>query len=238
MSDIQSIIERVKRLLALSQSDNANEAAVATAKANALIDQYRLSVDQLTPDSAASDPLIQSDEPLYHAQRAMAWRKLLAVRLSRHYGCFVWNHTSQGGVCLRVAGRKSDVDILRYMFAYISSECERIGTKTCKGKGRTYAESYRSGFVDGVTAKLAESRREAARTQAQVANTSAEIALVKLDDRTREARSFVQSTTPLKNGGTIRAGRDSSAFANGQHAGRQMHLGASLGAGRTRMLNG
>lgn len=41
---MQNIIDKVRKLLALSKSDNANEAAVAAAKANDLIDQYRLSV--------------------------------------------------------------------------------------------------------------------------------------------------------------------------------------------------
>jgi hypothetical protein len=160
-------------LLALSNSDNANEAASAAAKANALIDQYRISVEQI---GASEDPFTADSEPLYRADRAMAWRKLLAVKLSRHYGCFVWNNTNAGKVCLQVAGRKSDVAVLRYMFAYITAECERIGVQSCKGKGRTYAESYRMGFIDGVTAKLAESRKQAA-----AATTDGVTALVKLD---------------------------------------------------------
>jgi hypothetical protein len=226
--DIQSIIERVRKLLALSQSDNANEAAAATAKANALIDQYRISVEQI---GEAEDPLSIETEPLYQGDRIMAWRKLLAVRLSRHYGCYHWNNKTANGLKLMIAGRKSDVAVLRYMFAYITSECERIGVKECKGRGRSYAESYRQGFVAGVTDKLAESRKQAAADTAD-----GQTSLVKLDSRALEARRHVEQAIPLGRGKRLALGRDGAAFANGQAAGGRLHLGNGLGSGRTRML--
>lgn len=217
---ISNIIEKVRKLLALSQSSNAHEAANAAAKANALIDEYRLSVDQIS-DVGSEDPIIHDQaDPLYQADRVMVWRKLLALKLTRHYGCYIWNKATARGCFYVVAGRKSDVDVLRYMFAYISSECTRLSVREAKGKGRIYAESYRTGFVDGVMGQLAESRRQASTDQT---------AIVKLDDRARLAREHVTQSVPLTRGkSTTSARTDSSAFSSGQSAGRNMHFGASL----------
>jgi hypothetical protein len=236
--DIQSIIERVRKLLALSQSDNANEAAAATAKANALIDQYRISVEQI---GESEDPIGVETDPLYQGERVMTWRKMLASRLSEHYGCYHWyTHLKgdrrfglAGQLKLRVAGRKSDVAVLRYMFAYISSECERLAVKECKGKGRTYAESYRQGFVHGVGVKLAESRK-----QAVDATPDGSGALVKLDERALAAARYTQNAVKIDKGKakSLSVGSDPTAFANGQTAGGRLHLGNGLGSGRTRML--
>lgn len=156
MADIKSIIDRVRKLLSLANSSNANEAAVATAKANKLIDEYRISRDQLNTDS---DPLEHAEtEPLYEADRAATWRMNLAVLLSRHYGCFIFNNTTKRAAYYQVAGRKSDVAILRYMFAYVDSECMRLSVQISKGKGRTYAESYRRGLERNHKLKTAPTR--------------------------------------------------------------------------------
>ncbi len=132
-----------------------------------------------------------------------------------------------------VAGRKSDIEVLNYMFAYISTECDRITLQHSKGKGRTFAESYRRGFVDGVLTQLDASRQTAVKA------SSDPQALVKLDDRTKEARRHVESATKLSKGKVSYSSRtDSSAFQSGQSAGRSMHLGQSLGASsRTRLLS-
>ncbi len=233
MSSIAHIIDRVRKLLALAQSTNANEAANAAAKANALIDEYRISVGQLSDaETEASDPLIHDrTDPLFEADRVMQWRKSLVIRLSKHYGCYVWNDTSKRKACYIIAGRKSDTDVLRYMFAYISTECERIATSQAKGKGRTFAESYKRGFVDGVMSQLDASRQTAAKA------SSDPQALVKLDDRTRLARAHVTAAVRLGKAKTAHCSRtDASAFYSGQNAGRSLHLGASLPGGKSRLL--
>ncbi len=233
---MQHIIDKVRKLLALSQSANAHEAASAAAKANQLIDEYRLSVGQLTPNEASAtvDPIETASEPLLHSNRAMTWRKSLAIRLARHYGCFVWNSPRpRAAINYQVAGRKSDIEVLNYMFAYISTECDRITLATAKGRGRTFAESYRRGFVDGVLSQLDASRQTVAKA------SSDPQALVKLDDRTQDARRHVESSTHLSKGKAVTASRtDSTAFQSGRSAGRSMHLGASLSsASRTRLLS-
>ncbi len=231
---MQHIIDKVRKLLALSRSSNAHEAASAAAKANQLIDEYRLSVGQLTPDNTDTDPVETASEPLLHSNRVMMWRKSLAIRLASHYGCFVWNSPRpHAAINYQVAGRKSDIEVLNYMFAYISTECDRITLSTAKGKGRTFAESYRRGFVDGVLSQLDASRQ----TVAKASNDPQ--ALVKLDDRTQAARRHIEASTHLSKGKSVTASRtDSSAFQSGQSAGRSMHLGQSLGASsKTRLLS-
>jgi hypothetical protein len=229
---ISNIIEKVKKLLALSQSSNAHEAAAAAAKANALIDEYRLSVGQLQ-DTSNEDPLTHDQsEPLLQADRAMRWRKTLAQALTKHYGCYIWNNTARRTVYYVVAGRKSDVEVLRYMFAYISLECERITQNQAKGRGRTFAESYRRGFVDGVLSQLQASRATAVKA------SSDPMALVKLDDRAKDAEALVKGNVRLEKGKKASYSRtDANAFYSGQSAGKALHLGSGLPGAKTRLLS-
>lgn len=219
--EIADVIAKIEKLRALSQSKNQHEAETAFAKMNALIDKYRITVDQLgtKPDDPIGWGL------LYGADRIMYWRMRLALDLAKHYGCFILGLKNVPGAnaqTFMVAGRQSDVGVLRYMFAFISSECERISVKVCKGKGRQYAESYRLGFVVGVLAKLGESRAEAAEGDSS--------AIVKLDSRASEAESFVRKAAPesIEKPRTYRP--DVQAYGRGVQAGTELHLGASLEA--------
>jgi hypothetical protein len=230
---ISNIIEKVKKLLALSQSSNAHEAAAAAAKANALIDEYRLSVGQLQGNTEADDPIVHDrSEPLFAADRVMAWRKTLAMRLTKHYGGYIWNDITKRKAYYVVAGRKSDVEVLRYMFAYISLECERIAANQARGNGRTFAESYKRGFVDGVMSQLQASRGEAVKASSDPQG------LVKLDERASLARQHVTAAVSLGKAKTAHVSRtDASAFYSGQSAGKAFHLGSALPGGKTRMLS-
>ena len=52
--DHERIIEKVRKLLALSQSDNEHEAAAAAAKAQALLSEYNLSMSDVPAEETCS----------------------------------------------------------------------------------------------------------------------------------------------------------------------------------------
>lgn len=222
---MQAIIDKINALRALSQSSNQHEAASAAARMNALIDKYRISIEQL---GMKDDPIDWNH--LYSANRTMYWRTHLVLSLSTHYGCFPINvKQSPFATNYMVAGRKSDIYVLKYMFAFISSECERISVAECKGKGRQFAESYRIGFVTGVISKLTESRIEAAN-----GDTSA---LVKLDSRVKESESFVRNqVTDLQKKSDSGYKSNMSAYSQGRSAGSNLHIGESLESSAPKLL--
>jgi hypothetical protein len=249
MSDINAVIEKVKKLLALSQSSNANEAAVAAAMANKLMDQYRLSTAELEgTDGNVSEPIEEDDGYIYETGKITQWKSSLIMALASHYGCAVWNDTtvdmkvdldtnavySNGRKVsrYRLVGRRSDIGITRYMFAYLSAECTRLSAIEAKGKGRVFVQSYCIGFVSGVRMQLSASRAE---VQQQASST----AIVKINAREKEATDAM-----FKMHSGLRVSKtnsqcqvDRNAFGMGQQQGKSVHLGASLGAGNSRMLN-
>jgi hypothetical protein len=227
----QEAIAKVRKLLALAKSDNAHEAAVALAAANRIIDAHRISLNDV---AEADDPLVHNQaEPLFTSKRAAPYRAMLAQGLSRHYGCYVWINTGSTGKRWIIAGRTSDVEILRYTFAYVDSECVRIARKECRGKGRGYSRDYMIGFVCGVLDKLAESRKQTAEVT--------ETGLVKLDSRRAQAVEFARAQLRKQGivlkrtttGGAI----NGEATSNGRRAGSSLHLGGAMGAGAGRLLN-
>jgi len=234
MSKIDSIIEKVQKLLALAKSSNINEAAAATAAANKLIDQYRLSEADLSL-SSEDDQLIEDDGFVYETGRIVPWKNSLAITLAKHYGCAMFNSTvyPNGRKVSRykLIGKKSDIQITKYMFSWLTAECQRLVEKEAQGKGKIFSQSYCQGFVSGVSQQLTISR-EAAKQEASSA------AIVKIDSREQEAIHFMNQNYNLKANKASSASRiDPRAFDAGMNKGKSIHLGNGLDTKKVKLLS-
>lgn len=233
-SKLSSVIERVQKLLALSKSSNPNEAANAAAAANKLIDQYRLSEADITTEQGETDPLVEDDGYIYETGKITPWKAALVRTLAAHYGVAHYNdnHYPEGRKVSRykLIGRTSDIQIVRYMFTWLSMECQRLADANAKGLGRVFVASYCEGFVNGIAIQLRASRQE-------VKQTASSAAIIKLDARLQESQNFMYSQHNLKKSKSYSfSQRDSLAYSAGQQKGQSIHLGAALGGSKTKLL--
>jgi len=227
--ELDKVISKVQKLLALSKSDNAGEAAAAMNAANKLIDQYRLSSADLETSEESLDPMMEDTEAIYETGRIIPWRSSLVGVLARHYGCALFNQVTypKGRKVshFKLVGRKSDIAIVRYFVAYLTAECQRLSEKEAHGKGKVFASSYCQGFVAGIREQLAASRKEAKKE-------ATGNAIVAINRREEDARNFMNSLYRLKSAKATSQGQtDFRAFNQGLTQGRNMHLGAGLNAG-------
>lgn len=236
MNKFDSVIDKVQKLLALSKSSNANEAAAAAAAANRLIDQYRLSESDLQSSQDEESP-IEDDGFVYETGRIVPWKSSLVVTLAKHYGCAVFNSAdySNGRKASRykLIGRKSDIEITKYMFSWLTTECQRLSEKEARGKGKVFASSYCQGFVAGVKQQLAISRDEAKKS-------ASESSIVKINAREQEAVDFMNKLHNLKFSKSQSAARiNPFAFDAGLNRGKSIHLGSAIATGSgVKMLGG
>lgn len=227
MEDLKSVIDKVKKLQSLSKSNNANEAAAAAAVANKLIDQYRLSqIDLEFTDIKNSEPIEEDFEFVYETGKITQWKVHLAMILAQHYGCYIYNdNTFSSGrkqSRLRLVGRRSDMEIHKYMFNWLHLECKRFSLKEAKGLGRVYADSYCKGFVNGIKSQLESSRLEVTKNINQVS-------LIKINQREAEAKDFIYSKKNIQaNKAKYVSHVDKFAYALGLDKGNKIHLGESL----------
>lgn len=242
MSDLTNILDKVKKLLALSRSSNANESANATALANKLIDQYRLSTADLeATDVEPIEPIGEDPDFIYQSGRITQWKLTLLQDLCKHYGVAVFNSmsfaTGRKVSRFKMVGRVSDMSITRYLYTWLVLECQRLSELEAKGSGRgrsdgrIFVASYCDGFVSGIREQLQLSRDE-------VKSTATASSIVKIDARLDEANVAIHNL--FKNIKTVSSTsyfrRSEAGFNQGQLRGKQMHLGASMSAGGTRAL--
>jgi hypothetical protein len=234
-----NIISKVQKLLRLSTSSNAHEAALAAAKAQELIDQHNLQSALLELESAAPRNGLD-DEPIekFEADRALdrpvrldRWRAYLAQVVGKANGCSIY--LSGGAIAL--VGRPSDAETVRYLYAYLAREVERLTTEQGKGCGKTWRNNFRNGVVDTIARKLDEQHAKFEReARASVADNSMALVRVNQALATVEAKRTSVETW-VKTNMKLRSTRSSStldrgARASGRAAGESISVGGAAGA--------
>jgi hypothetical protein len=222
MTELADIVARVQKLYALARSANEHEAANAIAAAEALIQKHRISRAELESPTDAGERACES-EPLEQYSRSLAgWRKLLSAVLAHNYGCI--SVTDSRRRQLRIFGRPSDVMLLTLQYGRIVDQVESLTMENARGRGRSYADSYRKGIVVTIRERLREAK-------AQAQSTATSQAIVRLDAREAEANAALHAAA----NGRVRSGRKtavrfgSEGFVDGRRDGQRVHLGDSLG---------
>ncbi len=230
----ESIVAKVQKLLRLSQSSNANEASLAAAKAQELIDRHQLdatllALDQAEPMTGLDDePIVdfaKAGAPLDAQKRLDRWRGALASVVARQNGCRIY--FSGGDIAL--VGRPSDAETVRYLYGYLSREVERLATEHGKGMGRSWRNNFRLGVVDAISDKLYQERRRFehdVRTEARAESSTAlmrvDRALATIDQRGQDVAAWVKSNLKLYSHGSSATSYNHTAREAGRKAGKQL----------------
>lgn len=232
------IIEKIKKLQALATSSNQHEAISAAKLADKLIAAHRISEEELAQVSgnAFQETPERYHSPLYVAWRITEWRMQLGFVLARHYGCAGYqksnyettiNGDSHKVTRLWIVGRKSDCEIVDYLYDWVSNKIEALSKKECRGQGRIIANSYCVGFVEGIRQQLALQKAEIAR-QAEIENKST--ALARVENRGNESYRAMYALVPglKKRVNTSQALIAGSAYQQGVSAGKNLSLSKGL----------
>jgi hypothetical protein len=188
-------------------------------------------------NKVADLPAQEDPGVLYESGRVTAWKRNLAQKLSKHYGCMLWNEATIGSndrklSRYRLVGVQSDIEIVRYMFTWLSSEIERLSKIHCTGMGHIYSQSYCEGAVSGISHQLDKMKQEQNIAANQTGQTTA---LACLDERLSKAEKTLYSLhNNLRSVKTYsHAKHDGAAYNLGVNVGKSIHLGKVMGASST-----
>lgn len=234
-------IAKVQALRALASNNaNENEQARATEAADRIMQEYRISQAELeAAGSVASEPFVKV--VVSEGGRRTAWRETLLHSICDHYGaCFYLSSYRSGGdygvqgrrgskgvQAYTVVGRKSDTDIIQYMFTWLEAEIMRLCRFATGGKGVKAAGGYLVGCAAGVASQFYDMRQKA-RVAAQ-ASTSA--AMVLLDKRGSESRAHMEKEIGTKKASVVRGVQGTQSQWEGYNDGKKIQLKDGLPQG-------
>ncbi len=243
----EKVIDRIRKLLKLSESSDVNEAANAAAAAQRLMERHNILAAALAVEDDEGDRFKvtqHDDSPLTSGKRIAMWKVRLAQSIAGVNGCEVYFNEDEGGaqdVCL--VGSTSDAENVGKLFAYLAAEIDRLaksygkpkGRKKAKKRDRTALQSFREGAVDTVHWRLIdaqEAARAAARKEANkdcTALATLDKAIAVLDQRAGQARDYYENILMPEELLDKEVERDWSAYAAGTVAGRGLKLTGAQG---------
>jgi hypothetical protein len=240
---VNEVIEKARKLLQLRERAATPGEAQAAARALAkMLDKHRISIAELEMrgDRDAEPMSVDEREPLLTYSRLPIWKKDLIRALCEHYGVACWRNGRVRGCDMRgrrrvayamhLCGRKSDMAMVRYMFAWLSTETEHLSRQECEGMGSVSHNSWRRGFVAGISKQLRMVRDD-------VTSVNTEAALV-LRKRRDDASDFLRRMIKLAKAKKTYhyLDHDPEAHAAGKRRGETQHLGDKLDSGVCRAL--
>ena len=218
------IIEKIKKLLALANSSNEHEAALAASHAQRLLSEYNLAM----VDIEATHKPEKADKVEATVSKTLPkWMRNLSVGVSTAFDCQAIHNPAQGKMTFIGVG--ADVQISAYTFAYLD--------KTVRGLCGNYMKQH-------VSTSIGSRHRELLRQSYYLGAVST------INQRLREQKQQTPITTgalvPVKEGlikqamnelGNLRTIRNRKSYINtdayvkGQTDGKRVGIHQGIGSG-------
>lgn len=131
MTNNAKVLNKIEKLLALSSSDNLNEACTAMRQANYLMEKHGLNATDMERSKRQIDDK-------YGARRP-AWTKILAYACSRAFGCSSFS----GWKKIVFVGRGTSPEIAKYAYDRVSAIVKSI-------KGENNRKMFCMGACDAI----------------------------------------------------------------------------------------
>jgi Protein of unknown function (DUF2786) len=217
--DITPILMKVKKLLALSTSSNPNEAAVAAAKAQALLMQYNLTLHEVE--------LAGSSTPAYGKASvdtgSRVWRRQLLTAVAKSNFCeSVYFSNRKQSV---VIGQAHNQEVVIALYHSLVAQLEPMAVAAYRDNGsyqnaQSWMDSFYMGAVETIWRRL-EAQKRAMATDSQACR-----ALVVVKDQ--ELQEALHRFYPRLRPGTRKQVQGTDGYFSGREAGKRVTLNKAL----------
>jgi len=143
--EIEIIKEKIKKLLALSKSDNENEAAAALEKANELLSKYNLDETELYFNSVSTK----------YVKTYVPWKTVISNSVAWLYGVTKYKDTNNG--TLVFVGLDIYTFLAKEMFEYLIKTIDRTAKKQIRKNAKNkFRKSFKYGMADKIYDRIYE----------------------------------------------------------------------------------
>lgn len=150
-------LEKIKKCLALSESDNSNEAEAALRQARKLMEKYRLEMTDIESSRAQEFELRVGKSTRQSAQ----WVRLLGTVVARAMGCICFFRHGALGQSLIFIGGEGSGELAAYAYAVLSRQLVHSRKKYLselpdygKAYKRKMGTLYGEGWIRGIALKV------------------------------------------------------------------------------------
>lgn len=231
----QKIVERVKKLLALSASSNEHEAALAAEKAQELLAAHNLSMSEVETKDSEGGQITETGTDYQHPK---VWERPLRHAVARLYFCTYYcaQGTFSGKRQERhfTVGEPHNITVAVLMADYLVKTVDRLAWTECKIVAKDEQKRFRVSFRNACAMRLVirlEKKRKAMMEAPTKTTTGTTLpALMSLYEKANQlTTSFMNNKEGMKTSrNTLKMGHLLGALT-GNRAGDQISLDAQVG---------
>lgn len=251
--DMNAILTRIQKLLALSQSPNEHEAAAASAKAQDLLFKYNLSIFDVDASGQRSvgERYGRRTVLLGKKRDVLNWRRDLLRSLARLNFCRTVDVI--GAEWTNLIGEEHNATVVLNLYDYLFATIERLSAEGWEATKREnggkapivwsevvhnyvsqHAKNYRSSFSHGAVHAVID-RLNSQRKDSEAASDSSALVVIS-EQELNEAIDF--HFNKLVRRKESRADLDARAFGAGKEAGKNISLMDQVDSGKIKALRG
>jgi hypothetical protein len=156
------VIERIQKLLSLSESSNENEAKLAMLKAQELLAKHKLSMQEVKNIKLYNSKI--KDHVSNVSFTKAKWKGRLANIIANNFGCYNYFKTRRVNT-ITFYGREEDVIVCNIVLQY-AIDCIEANTKKIQYaysrngySTKGVANDYAIGFIDGLNKNFEEQKK-------------------------------------------------------------------------------
>lgn len=210
--ELDRVIERIQKLLALSTSQNPHEAALAAAKAQHLLFKHNLSLVLVEAGMTGSNrSKYVSDR--FDIGGWMSWRRALLAAVAQNNFCrgVSYRGTREVGI----VGEPHNVAVVKYLYTFLVREITRLADVAAgqpPDRGPESPRAWKRSFYQGAVLTIAQRLAAQRRHNAEADPLSTALVIRKDQELDQAYRQYFPN---------VKKGRDASKprSANGYHAG-------------------
>lgn len=160
--DLEKVMEKIKKLLALATSDNEAEARAALEKAQELQAKYNIQYQEEDDKLECVTLLMKNDD----SKSVHSYYLILASNIAEFYRCWVCKSVRSNGTFLQVMGLEKDIKIFKEVLEFAWMVLRSSSSKYVKNlpkeysstKKTAYKNDYMKGFCLGVRKGLKDNQ--------------------------------------------------------------------------------
>ena len=150
----ESILNKIKLLVKLSESPNPNEAQNAKDMVDKLINKYSITQEELQSVVDKKSAYCENDL-VFNTQNICGWKSQLALCLAFKFDCQIVQEQvipteGQSSYDYYVFGDDSDAFNVKHYFNVLNNKILDLINENCVSKGPIYIDSYCEGVVQSI----------------------------------------------------------------------------------------
>lgn len=229
MTTPEPILSKIKLLLNLADSDNANESGNARGMADKLISKYNVTEGELA-SLGEKKPLYGEDEKIFMTIGLNPWRQQLVLAIGNNFSCKIVQEevVPMDGLhefSYFAYGDPDDVENVKFAYHVFVKNIDKLVITKCAGRDLMYITSYTEGVVEAIKSNIywdgIDIPETKSKTVKQKLEKNIESGEFKLSKPKIEKEKPVQESVDVNSTSHI---SDVNAYWRGMSDGCKMHL--------------